>query len=294
MARKVLVTGSCGQLGSSLSSSLKKLEFDVFGVDCIPRNGDAYFQCDLVNDDLTFLRNLDVDIVIHLAGDKLDPSPTEKAIVDSLKTNVQGTIRLLGSIGKVANHIIFASSISVYGDSEIPYREDQPLLPRTFYGASKASAEAYLASYRTSSAICILRIAQVFGPGTPGHIAPVKMVKAAESGKVILTCTERTVRDYVHVEDVVRAIISAIQRKVDGIFNIGSNNPTSLVALAEYITRITGAAMEVAPCVAPEHEIWMSVDKARMSLGYEPSWKIEKWVGSELLKNKGIACKPDK
>jgi UDP-glucose 4-epimerase len=263
-------------------------------VDCIPRNSDAYFQCDLVNDDLTFLRNLGVDIVIHLAGDKLDPPPTEKAIVDSLKTNVQGTIRLLRSIGEVANHIIFASSVSVYGDSEIPYREDQPLLPRTLYGASKASAEAYLASCRTSSAICILRIAQVFGPGTPGHVAPVKMIKAAESGKVILTCTERTVRDYVHVEDVVHAIISAIQRKADGIFNIGSNNPTNLVGLAEYITRITGAAMEVTPSAVPEYEIWMSVDKARMSLDYEPSWTIEQWVGSELQKINGIARKPGK
>jgi UDP-glucose 4-epimerase len=267
-----------------LVKSLKKLEYDVVELDCLPGNRVGYFQCDLVRDDLTFLRNLGIDVIVHLAGDKSDPPPTEEAIIDAMESNVQGTIRLLGSIGAAVRRIVYASSISVYGDSEVPYREDQPLMPRTLYGASKAAAEAYLSSYRRSTAVSILRIAQVFGSGTPPHVAPMKMIEDAKSGRVVLTCTKMTKRDYVHVEDVVEPIVSTIKREAYGIFNIGSGKPTSLVKLAEYIRGITGSVIEVVSSTTPEHEVWMSVDKARASLGYAPSWTIEKWVRSELRK----------
>ena len=96
-------------------------------------------------------------------------------------------------------------------------------------------------------------------------------------------------RDYVHVDDVVQAIVSAIRLKAYGIFNIGSKRPTSLVKLATYISEITGCVIEAASSVFPEYEIWMSVEKARASLGYAPSWTIENWVRLELQKRDKVA-----
>jgi UDP-glucose 4-epimerase len=161
----------------------------------------------------------------------------------------------------------------------------QPLHPFSLYGASKAAAEKYLSYHDLFAKTCVFRIAQVVGPGTPDYIAPVRMVQAAKRGENIpLFCTDATVRDYVHVEDVVKAITSAIRLQVSGVFNVGSGKPTKLAHLAKHITQLAGVRLEQAnpnPKV-PECAMWMSIKRARKYLSYEPTWTIERFVEEEI------------
>jgi len=287
MRLTILVTGANGQIGRALIHSLGKSGHDIFGLDRLPGDNNKFIQCDLLNDDLDNLANGKWDVVVHLAGDISDPQLSREAINSVLPTNVLATIRLLHAIRNCATQVIFASSISVYGNEgvPVPYREMQPLHPFSLYGASKAAAEKYLSYHDLFAKTCVLRIAQVVGPGTPDHIAPVRMVQAAKKGENIpLFCTDATVRDYTHVEDVVKAITSAIQLQASGVFNVGSGKPTKLTHLANHITQLAGVRLEQAhpnPKV-PECAMWMSIERARKYLFFEPTWTIERFVEKEI------------
>ncbi len=287
MRSDILVTGANGQIGRALIHSLYQLGYDVFGLDRLPGDFNNFIQCDLFEDDLGCLTNRKWDVVVHLAGDKSDPPLSMEAINNVLSANVSATIRLLNAIGNSATQVIYASSISVYGNIgvPVPYQENQPLRPRSLYGSSKAAAEKYLSLYDLHAKTCVLRIAQVVGPGTPERIAPMRMVQVAKKGEKIHSfCTEATVRDYIHVEDVVKAIMNAIRLHASGVFNVGSGKPTKLVHLANHIAQLAGVRLEQTQPIPeiPECAMWMSIERARTYLSYEPIWTIEQFVEKEL------------
>src|ERR671911_583922 len=164
--------------------------------------------------------------------------------------NVLGTIRLLQNcmrhgVGKV----VFASTGgAVYGEQEtFPATEDHPQYPISPYGVSKLSGERYLHYYLVQYGLpyVALRYANVYGPrqdphGEAGVVAIFCGNLAASRTSTIHGTGEQT-RDYVYVEDVVRANVLALENDPPpGAYNIGTGIETSVNRLYELLLEISG------------------------------------------------------
>ncbi|PNV77934.1 MAG: nucleoside-diphosphate sugar epimerase, partial [Thermoproteota archaeon] len=143
--------------------------------------------------------------------------------------------------------VLFSSSCAVYGEPEfIPISEDHKLSPKSPYAASKASGEAYIISYSNLNGYrpVILRLFNVYGPKQTKSYAGVisEFIRRAlrEEPPMIYGDGEQT-RDFIHVEDVVDAMIRAMrEERARGIYNIGSGKATKIKDLAYLILRLAG------------------------------------------------------
>ncbi len=235
-AHTTLVTGAGGFLGRSVMRCLASESGTGRVIGCLrSRNRPTSWPCnvDLVHvnldhsDAVARLRTAlpagseqqSVQI-IHLAGEYLSDSPS--AIFDS---NVVSTVNLLEALGDRVHHVVYASSVSVYGSNSPSAGR---VAPDTGYGEAKWLAECSLDLFRRSTgvAVSVLRLASLYGPENPGNNAVAALTAAiAESKPFTIRSARLHSRDYMHIEDAARAVIAA--RRYVGTLDIGTGIPSS-------------------------------------------------------------------
>ena len=175
--------------------------------------------------------------------------------------NVGGTVRLLKSAVKNnVGKVVFSSSSAVYGQNEfLPLKESYPLMPTSPYGVSKASCEFYLKSFYDSYGLnyISLRYFNVFGPGQdknsqyasviPNFISSLLQNERAE----IYGDGEQT-RDFVFIDEVVKANILACESDFNGIINIASGKKLSINSLYEIVKKALNSDLD--PIYLPERQ----------------------------------------
>jgi UDP-glucose 4-epimerase len=157
-----------------------------------------------------------------------------------------------------------------------PISERTPLRPLTPYGATKAAAEMLLSAYNGAYGMstCALRFANVYGPGMRHKDSFVpRLMRAAAAGTGVRVYGDGTqLRDYVHVDDVVQAIVLAWRTDHLGPLVVGSGRSTSVNELIETARTVTGAAIP-AECTPPKlgemPAVVLDTSLAR-ALGYRP------------------------
>ena len=254
---RVLVTGGAGFIGSRLANQLHRQGHFVRVLDDLSSGDPARLRAgvNLNRGDVRDVPKLwsllqGVEVVYHLAARVSVPAsilyPREYNEV-----NVGGTVSLLEAcrdVGSV-NRVVLASSATVYGDhSRQPVDESREIRPAVPYAVSKAAAEQYLftlgrlAGYEAVA----LRIFNAYGPGQdvpPAHapVIPQFLQQIAGRGSVLVNGDGSQSRDFVYVDDVVDALISAgTASDVNGqIVNVGSGEETTIRALVELISKIT-------------------------------------------------------
>ena len=159
-------------------------------------------------------------------------------------------------------------------------REDHPLCPATFYGASKAAAEALLDVWSRRSGVpaTALRFTQVYGPGDTSAKAIPNFIDACLRGeRPPVRGSGEEVRDYVYVDDAVAAILAALDRRATGPFNVASGSGVSMRDVLAAIQRLTGWAGDPGwvPSEWPASQIVLDIGKARAGLGYNPRVGLE-------------------
>lgn len=195
------------------------------------RNRDAF--CEIVKRER-------VDTCIHLAA---IVSVTDSFIrpFETIDVNVKGALSVFEACAKNnVEKIVFASSAAVYGNPEIlPIPETHVHQPLSPYGASKASGEALLSSYKSFGKIkntIALRFFNIYGENQNSAYAGVITKfkeRLSKSLPPIIYGTGEQTRDFISVSDVVKAIIRAIEEDVSGVFNIGTGKPLSISELAK-------------------------------------------------------------
>tara|TARA_B100000767_G_C19697129_1_gene506694 strand:+ start:173 stop:898 length:726 start_codon:yes stop_codon:yes gene_type:complete len=182
-----------------------------------------------------------IDIIVHLAAQISVPISMEYPD-ETLSVNVDGTSSII-SVAETSGvkRILFASSAAVYGDSDqVPIPEDAPLVPQSPYAVSKIIGEELLRRSQIES--CSFRFFNVYGPGQSakgGYAAVIpSFKKAIEDGKECTIFGDGTqIRDFIHVEDLVRIIGLAIEAEsLPSELNIASGKATSLLDLIEILT----------------------------------------------------------
>jgi UDP-glucose 4-epimerase len=290
-----LITGAAGFLGSNLANYLVREGHQVRGLDDLSAGNpealspDVLFTRGDVNDRPKLWTLLqEVDCVYHLAARVSVPEsvlyPREYNAV-----NVGGTVSLMEAMRDVGvRRVVFVSSGAVYGDQgEQPLSEDSPPNPRSPYAVSKLAAEFYVRTIGDLWGIetVSLRVFNAYGPGQhipPSHapVIPNFLRQALRGTPLVLHGDGSQTRDYVFVDDVVSAMISAATAPNidDFVINIGSGYETSIRDLVRLIMDVTGVKAET--ILNPRSDPGVSrmcadLRLGREKLGYQPHFSLE-------------------
>ncbi len=177
----------------------------------------------------------------------------------------------------------FASSWFVYGNAPGTYTEDSCCDPQGFYSITKRTAEQLLISYCESYGLKyrIMRFANVVGPGDR-HVSVKKniltyLIRRLKNNEPIeLINGGNFYRDYIHVEDLCRAVNLIISKgDLNSVYNVGNGTPTRLRDAVEYVVEQTGSTSTITDrgsnVLGINH---MNVDRL-LALGYRPQWTLE-------------------
>ena len=300
---RVLVTGGAGFIGSRLANQLHRRGHYVRVLDDLS-SGDPSRLRDGVNLNRGDVRDVPklwsllqgVEVVYHLAARVSVPAsilyPREYNEV-----NVGGTVSLLEACRDVGNvgRVVLASSATVYGDHSLqPVDESRDIRPAVPYAVSKVAAEQYLFTLGRLGGFetVALRIFNAYGPGQdvpPAHapVIPQFLQQIAGRGSVVVNGDGSQTRDFVYMDDVVDALISAgASSDVDGqIINVGSGEETAirdLVALISKITRQDANVLYNTEASGGISRLVADVSKAEHLLRYKPRVRLEEGLRKML------------
>lgn len=239
---RILVTGASGFIGRHLVSRLSGAH-ELYAVERDPQRAAQNETASLVMMDLA--RTLDVsalpaqiDIIIHLAQANV---PFPEAANELWAVNSTTTQQLLDyGRGARARQFVLASSGDVYGRRTGLCKETDAAAPASYYGLTKRVAEMLVEAYSDYLRPCIVRLFQPYGPGQSDRLIP-KLADRIRRGRVVrLNKDDRPRMTPVYVDDVTRAIESAIDSSHSGTVNIAGDRVVSVRELAEEIGRTLG------------------------------------------------------
>ncbi len=286
----VLVTGGAGFIGSHLVARLIKEGKSVRVIDDFSNGlpGDLPTdEIELVEADITYMPTLEAavqgaSVIFHLAALVSVPGSIDDP-VRCYQVNVQGSLNVLSAAAKAGvKRVVLASSAAVYGESGVPVSEDAPKQPFSPYAASKwAMEEAALMFHRAYGLpIVCLRYFNVYGPrqrpdSMYAAVIPAFAIAMIRGEPITIYGDGEQRRDFVHVDDVVRANLLAAERDdaVGKVLNISGGGAVTINELAG----ILQVAIPDAP--APVHgpardgDIYFSeavIDRAWEALEYRP------------------------
>jgi len=301
MNKKYLVTGGAGFIGTNLVAELSKEGDSVIVVDNLV-SGDSKrlpsstsFYKEDVRDTNTLIKLfVGVDVVVHLAA-----LPSVQYSIEypqeTFDVNVSGTLSVLEAMRRVnVPRIVFASSSAIYGDTEqLPITEESPADPKTPYALHKRVGEELLTLWSQLYGVdtTSLRFFNVYGPHADpkGPYAAVvsKFLQLHAEGKPLtITGDGKQTRDFVHVHDVVRAIISAAEQPELGngeVLNIGSGARISVNEIA----RLIGGEVTHTSARIESLHTQADIQKAQKKLQWEPMISFEAGIG-ELKKSNNL------
>ncbi len=254
---RALVTGAAGFIGRHLTEALIADGATVVGVDNMSGGGEfvhdylGFVEADLLNPEVRDAATRGIDVVFHQAA---IPS-VMMSISNPLTTHENGshlTALLLESARKNGvKRFIQASTCAVYGDMGAS-REDEGLDIKSPYAAEKAAAESMAAAYSDCYEMdtCSLRYFNVYGPRQNPVYAGVitRLCESVSQGKKFTIFGDgKSVRDYIHVSDIVRANLLAASSKsrIAGRgFNVGTGVGTSVLELIRTFEDVSGRKIE--------------------------------------------------
>lgn len=273
MSARALVTGGTGFVGQWLARLLLGSGFDVVALGLhrpstgilAPNESEAveWIHGDIRDDDSVHhaLDRAVPDVVFHLAGVSYVPEARERPAL-AYEVNVVGAVRLLAELarrradGAIDPIVLVVGSATQYGRhsiAELPLTEDAEQRPTDIYAASKAAQEIAARQIHRSDELRVIctRSFNHSGAGHPEHFLLPALVRRAvglrESGAGELRLGNLdSVRDYLHVADVVRAYLLLVQKGTPGeVYNVCSGEGVSAGDLAREVLLRLGSTAEI-------------------------------------------------
>ena len=297
MAKKILVTGGAGFLGSHLCERLLALGNDVLCVD-------NYFtgskdnilhlmsnpKFEVMRHDVTFPLYVEVDEIYNLAC-PASPVHYQFDPVQTTKTSVHGAINMLGLAKRVQARILQASTSEVYGDPEIhPQTEDywgkvNPIGIRSCYDEGKRCAETLFFDYwrQHQLEIKVVRIFNTYGPRMhpkDGRVVSNFIMQALRGEDITIYGDGQQTRSFCYVDDLVQAMIKMMESRSDftGPVNIGNPEEFSMLQLADLVIRMTGSKSKLVFEPLPQDDPRQrrpDISLAKKELSWQPTIKLE-------------------
>ncbi|UER55414.1 UDP-glucose 4-epimerase GalE [Kineosporiaceae bacterium SCSIO 59966] len=313
---RLLVTGGAGYIGSVVAAQLLEAGHDVVVLDDLSTGhadavpAGAELVVGSVADPGEAL-DRGVDAVLHFAGKSLVGESVQRPDL-YWHTNVVGTRLLLDAMRvRGVRRIVFSSTAATYGvPQHVPVEESEPAAPTNPYGASKLAVDHMLSGEATAYGLAAvsLRYFNVAGAwrrfgerhATETHLIPIALQVAAGRrerlsiyGDDYPTPDGTCVRDYIHVADLSRAHLLALEAPQPGqhlVYNLGNGAGFSVRQVVDVVREVTGhpVPVEVAPRRPGDPPVLVaSSERARRDLGWTPERQLAAMVSDawELVRS---------
>ena len=291
---KVLVTGSEGFIGRAISKALIAKGMDLIGVDLKPSNqlSNNFIELNLNSLELDVLIKSQMpDVVIHAAAQSDVGESIKHPKLDS-EMNIVATNSLLESfLSNGGKHFIYLQSGgAIYNyDSEFPIAEDGSVKPISPYGLSKLTSERYVELLCESAGVSwtSLALSNCYGPVDQNKKGVIYNFWDAISKDIspVINGTNVT-RDFIHINDVVEAVLLVLNKPTNSRINISSSIEVSLGELYELICEVLKKDLNPilnSPIKGQITRSALSNKKAKEVLGWEQ--KIDLRKGIELMES---------
>ncbi len=317
----ILVTGGAGYIGSHTCVELLEKGHDLVVVDNLENANPkslkvveeltgkpiTFYQTDILDEaglEAIFSKH-EISAVIHFAGLKAVGESTQMPL-KYFTTNISGTLTLLRVMAKhQCKNIIFSSSATVYGDPhKVPIIEDFPLSVTNPYGRTKLMVEEILKDVYQSDKSWNIVILRYFNPigahqsgelgedptGIPNNLVPYvtqvavgRLERIGVFGDDYDTPDGTGVRDYIHVVDLAKGHVAALQKLVPNsglsIYNLGTGNGYSVLDIVKTMSEVVGKAIpyQIQPRRAGDIAVcYADSNKAKEDLGWQAKYDIRR------------------
>lgn len=246
--RRILVTGYNGFIGSHLVSFLQSKNCHIIGV-CQNYHKEIKIQQIKKNIQQIKARDIrdNISDIIHLAA-LTDLNFCQKNPIECFKTNVLGTQNLLEISRKKNCNFIYVSTSHVYGKpTKLPIDEKHPRNATSIYAASKICGELTCESYSKSynMNVTILRLFSVYGPNSSPHLVISRIISQLFHSNSVKLGNLSPKRDFIYVDDAVRAIEHVICSRGLNIYNVGSGKSHSVSEVCTILKKLTGRNLSI-------------------------------------------------
>jgi UDP-glucose 4-epimerase len=299
----VVVLGGLGFMGSHISRALVARGFGVRIFDRLYASRaavrDIESTVEIVEGDIA--RSSDVlaalegaETIIHLVHTTVPGSSMDDPAYD-VTSNVAASAAWLARLAETTvRRILYVSSGgTVYGvPRENPIREDHPTDPVSSYGITKLAIEKYVAMYASMHGVAyrILRPSNVYGAGQRLHIGQgvvgVMIQRALHGEPLEVWGTGESLRDYLHVDDLVAAVSALVSYEgTHNVFNISGGRGTSVNGIIEALRRHLGSHLEVVKKSARAFDVPANVlDSSRLTreTGWRPAVDLEDGIARTI------------
>ncbi len=297
MSKSILVTGGAGFIGSHLCQYLLEQGHEVICVDnfftgtknnIIPLMDYKTFEW--MRHDIINPLTCEVDEIYNLAC-PASPVHYQYNAIKTVKTNVIGTLNMLGLAKRVKAKFLQASTSEVYGDPlEHPQKESywgnvNPIGYRSCYDEGKRVAETLAVDYhRTNQVdIRIVRIFNTYGPRMlkdDGRVVSNFIVQALEGRDITIYGDGKQTRSFCFVDDLVKGMVSTMNcENLNTPVNLGNPNEFTILDLAYKVIQMTGSQSKIAYNPLPEDDPVRrqpDISLARSKIDFNPNTELEK------------------
>lgn len=305
---KILVAGGVGYIGSHVVKAILKAGHQALVYDDLSSGQriNLFPQAEFVEGNILDYATLkeamgrDIDAVVHLAGKK---AVGESMIVPEkyAVNNITGALNIINAMTECGvKHIVFSSSAAVYGMPEyLPVDEKHPLNPINYYGFTKLEFEKNLEWYSRLKDFSYMALRYFNAVGydaqgdvrgkeqNPQNLLPIiievatgKRESLSVFGNDYDTRDGTCIRDYVHVTDLAKAHVLALEKLMSGakseVINLGTNTGTTVDEVIRAAEKVIGKKLNVKYVERRSGDpatLVASYDKAKEVLGWEPEYK---------------------
>jgi UDP-glucuronate decarboxylase len=294
--KKILVTGGAGFIGSHLCEALLNKGHDVVCLDnfftgskenILHLRPNPHFE--ILRHDIVNPIILEVDEIYNLAC-PASPVHYQFNPVKTVKTNVMGTLNMLGLANNIKSRVLQASTSEVYGDPSVhPQKETywgnvNCIGPRGCYDEGKRVAETLMMDYHRQHRVDI-RIARIFNTYGPrmavndGRVVSNFIVQALKGEDLTVYGEGQQTRSFCYVSDMIKGLIALMeQEETMGPVNLGNPNEFTILALAEKVIALTGSKSSIVYNPLPQDDPVQrkpDIEKAKTYLNWVPKVQLE-------------------
>jgi UDP-glucose 4-epimerase len=285
---RVVVTGGAGFIGSALVRRLLAHGAEVVVLDDLSSGSAAVVPdgVELVQQDVADaavedrIASIRPTHVVHAAAQvrvghsMADPGHDRRVNLDGTRHVLEGSRR-----GGVERLVFVSSGGAVYGES-VSASESTAPAPRSYYGVHKLAAEGYVALGGMPYAVA--RLANVYGPGQradlEGGVVAIFTRAVTVGAPVTIHGDGEQRRDFVHVDDVVEALVRMLESSQSGVWNVGTGEATSINALLELCERLAGRRvhrLRDAPRAGDVRSSALAIEAIAHDLGWAPGVDLD-------------------
>jgi len=303
----VLLIGAAGFIGSAVFRELSGAG-EVYTLDNLSFGrrsnieiaDERFFEIDILDPKkvTAAVQALSPRYVIHLAALHYIPycnaHPYEASDI-----NLRGTINVLDALSSVSTveKVFFASTAAVYADSEGAVSESSTVAPLDIYGLTKLMGERLINEFHLKTGVpCVIgRLFNAYGPReTNPHLVPEILKQIKEGNRKIQLGNIETRRDYIHVNDMARAIVKLTQRPQEGleIYNIGTGVSYTARDIVQSFETAAQCTLEISVAsdrVRKQDRMLLQADitKIREKTGWQPRVNLQQGIDS-LVENDSV------